>query len=526
MALPVLMWFTLISFVTKDAVNASSTFSNRASNSRNSLRTPHMKSKNPILNDELQNGRFLQTYTNETADYESGPAVNQDRAVDFEYCYSALQRADSNNKGRLETVDYLSFVQDFGSNTECLGDIMSLPVMPIELTACWNQLSCECRNRGGAPDCCEKENAHLPLSGINADAPAPSALTSPQPPQESYIQQEQDFLMQTCLRTDQCIISYCGYPPPPLPIIPPVLPTTPPIVPPIVPTIPTTTPPVTEPKGLVQETNYWWFLLLLLLLCCCRRRWILCPAGKDDEEEDDEEEGDEEEGNEEKGDEDDLEQAPFDPGSGADFEGDHNDPDANRMAMKSMAATAVGVGGGVRYYRVVQEPEYEEPPPPPEPKVIDQYDKGLQEGSDMELKHIEKSEPPPPEEDPHALEHYEPDGGIVEHERKGEWSYSAEGGYTEEERAAKEGSEWNRPGYERAAVAAAVAADDRRDRNLDKYGGGAIFDHLDETDEPPTTGGASNSLEWVFSKTLNTLDDNEDDLRSDPSSSSSRSLLS
>eukprot|EP00536_Pseudo-nitzschia_multiseries_P000833 jgi/Psemu1/300353/fgenesh1_kg.10_\ len=140
----------------------------------------------------------------------------------------------------------------------------------------------------------------------------------------------------------------------------------------------------------------------------------------------------------------------------------------------------------------------------------------------MGLNHIEKSEPPPPEEDPYALEHYEPDGGIVEHERTGEWGYSAEGGYTAEERAAKEGSEWDRAGYERAAVAAAVATDDRKNRNLDKYEGGAIFDHLDETDEPPTKGAANNPLEWVFSKTLNTLDDNEDDLRSEPSSSSSR----
>ena len=123
-----------------------------------------------------------------------------------------------------------------------------------------------------------------------------------------------------------------------------------------------------------------------------------------------------------------------------------------------------------------------------------------------------------PEEDPYALEHYEPDGGVVEHERTGEWSYDADGGYVPEERTTKEGSEWKRPGYDRAEVAASVPIDDRRDRNLDEYGGGAIFDHLDETDEPPKSD-SGNLFEWVFTKTLNTLDDNQDDLRSDTSRS-------
>jgi len=291
------------------------------------------------------------------------------------------------------------------------------------------------------------------------------------------------------------------------------------ILPPTIPpTLPVTVP--ITPK-LVKEPEYkWLFLLLLLLLCCCRRRWILCPVGKD---EDDEEE--------------DLEQSPHPtvmrslPADGddgievvpdtenPDFDGDYNGPNANRMAMKSTAASEIDEGGGVRYYRVVQEPEYEEPPPPPEPKVIDQYDKGLPKGAGMKLNHIEKEGPPPPEEDPHALEHFEPDGGIVEHQRKGKWGYDADGGYTEEQRATKEGSEWNRPGYDRAAEVVPTSRDDRRDRNLAKYGGGAIFDHLDDADEAPIGGGKGNSLEWVFTETLNTLDNNEDDLRSEASTS-------
>jgi len=516
LALPILTWFVWASSVMKiivgDAVD---------DNVRNNHHMLRWNNDNEFISRTSQQ-RLLQAYTNETTDYEDGPAVNQDREVDFEYCFGALQRADTDNDGRIETSDYLSFVQDFGQNTECLGDLLSLPVMPIELIACWNQLSCECRARGGAPDCCSQENAHLPLSGINAVDPAPSGQTKPQPPQEAYIEQEQSFLNQMCLRTDQCLISYCGYPPP---LLPPVIPIPPTVEPPTAEIIPD------RKENSEDDPNYWWFLLLLLLLCCCRRRWILCPVDEDSDDEDSDDEGS------------DAEQAPPEPRDPVvmknlpvddndeialpttvenvadDFEGDYNDPDANRMALNSTAASELGEGGGVRYYRVVKEPEYEEDPPPPEPKVIDQYDKGLSPDDNMKLKHVEKAPPPPPEEDPYALEHYEPDGGIVEHERTGEWNYEADGGNTPEERAAKESSEWDRPGYERGAVAAVVATDNRRDRNLDQYDGGAVFDHLDETDIPPTKGDSNNPLGWVFSKTLNTLDDNEDDLRSEPSTS-------
>ena len=496
-ALPILLSFIWIPLATRPtmvgAIDASS---------RRSLRKNTDNDIDDGILIQQQGQRILQAYTNETADYEDGAAVNQDREVDFEYCYGALQRADKNNDGRLETVGYLSFVQDFGSNTECLGDLLSLPVMPIELTACWNQLSCECRDRGGAFDCCERENAHLPLGGLNAVG-ASSGQTLPQPAQEPFVDREQNFLKQTCLRTDQCIISYCGYPPPPvLPDIP---------VPPVI-------PPPAEAKAAAFEPL--WLLFLLLLLCCCCRRWFLCAAGKLDD--------------------DDIEQAPpissttnnlpadNEVPSGlpvdvenkpGDYGGDFNDPDANRTAMMSTAVNEIGEGGGVRYYRVVQEPEYEEPPPPPEPKVIDQYDKGTPKGDAMKLKHVEKLPPPPPEDDPYALEHYKATGGVIEHERKGDWSYNADGGVNLEERATKESSEWNRPGYERAGEVATIHTDDRRDRNLEMIGGGAIFDHLDETDEPPKGGDSGNLLQWVFTKTLNTLDDNQDDLRSETSRS-------
>lgn len=524
LALPILIciWFVACARSVTNSILIDST----DSIANVSVPQSHRMLRSRIFDDDPSAGfaivgqqRLLQSYTNETTDYEDGPAVNQDRFVDFEYCYGALQRADSNNDGRLETSDYLSFVQDFGQNTECLGDLLSLPVMPIELTACWNQLSCECRARGGAPDCCAQENAHLPLSGVNAVDPAPSEQTKPQPPQEAYIEQEQTFLTQACLRTDQCVISYCGYPPPP---VVPILPTIPPKIPPTIPPVIIVPVPAETPQ---EDPNYWWLLLLLLLLCCCHRRWFLFAIDKMDEDSDDDE---------------DAEQAPPGPSDIRsfpkdnddkiglpttednvvdDFEGDYNDPEANRKGLKSTAASELGEGGGVRYYRVVKEPEYEEDPPPPEPKVIDQFDKRLPTGDSMKLKHVENTPPPPPEEDPYALEHYEPDGGVIEHKRTGEWNYDADGGYTPEDRAAKESSEWKIPDYQRAAVTVVAATDDRQNRNLDKYDGGAIFDHLDETDEPAKKISGNNPLEWVFSKTLNTLDDNEDDLRSELSTS-------
>ena len=518
-ALPVLLIFIFVAFCPKAVtVHATTTIDNDQIGSIH--RMLRWKNDDSRFTSSTSK-RLLQSYTNETTDYEDGPAVNQDRVVDFEYCYGALQRADDNIDGRIEKSEYLHFVQDFGENTECLGDLLSLPAMPIELTACWNQLSCSCRVRGGAPDCCSEENANLPLNGVNAVYPAPSEQTKPQPPEEVYIEDEQKFLSQTCLRTDQCIIAFCGYPSPPVvPIVP-------------VPTIPPTLLVPEEKETEENKLNLLWLLFLLPLLCCCRRRWILCPAGKADEDSDDEEENN------------DAEQAPIVPIPGDptvmrsipvdneddlalipsvenvldDFEGNFSDPDANRVAMKSMAASELGEGGGVRYYRVVKEPEYEEDPPPPEPKVIDQYDKDLPTGDGIKLKHIEKEQPPPPEEDPYALEHYEPDGGIVEHKRTGEWGYKADGGYTPGETTSREQSDWKNPGYNRAVAAAVVITDDRRDRNLDRYGGGAIFDHLDETDEPASKGVGNDPLQWVFSKTLNTLDDNQDDLVSEPSTS-------
>jgi len=452
--------------------------------------------------------RSLQSLTNETADFVSGPQVNQDRVVDFDYCYGALARHDTNANSRVDQTEYLAFVQDLGANTECLGNLQSLP---LEIMACWNQLSCECRVRGGAVDCCEGSNAHIPISGVDI-----SDRNDPSDP--AYIASEQQFLKQTCLRTDQCVIAFCGTPPPP--IIPPP--------PPATPIVAATPPPATS-------RNLWALLaLLILLLCCCRRRWCFFAGAKEDD--DSESESSESEVMEdvegggvrhlvtEDEEPDDavmpppaaLASAP--PPDDGDYDGDYADPDANRAALKATEEDEDGMGGGVMYSRTVQEPEWEEDPDPPGPKVIDQFDPPPPPQDDHKLKHVEKPPTPPPEDDPYALEHYVPDGGIVEHERTGEWGYDADGGWTPEEREGKDPSEWNRKGYDREEHVEPQPVDMRKARHLEAMGGGAIFDHLDEDEQvdakaakPPAIG---DMFSWVIDSTLTTLDQKQDDLRS------------
>jgi hypothetical protein len=404
-----------------------------------------------------------------------------------------------NGNTQLDQSEYLGFVQDLGRNTECLGDLRELP---IEIMACWNQLSCECRERGGDDDCCEDSNAHVPVSGLSAKEDGTGS--------EPYIVEEQQFLKQACLRTDQCVIAYCGVPPPPIVVLPPATP------------LP---PPVAAAAPAAAKKNLWaLFALLALLLCCCRRRWCFFAGAKDDDESESEssesEIAEEMEGGgmrhlvtEEEPDD----APPPVAAVPADLEGDYNDPDANRMAMKATEEDEDGMGGGVLYSRSVQEPEWEEDPVPPGPKVIEQFDPPPPPEDDFKLKHVEKDPPPPPEEDPYALEHYVPDGGIVEHERTGEWGYDADGGWKPEERAGKDPSEWNRAGYDREEVVEPPVVDNRRARHLDGLGGGAIFDHLDEDDHVDTAapaGGIGDMFSWVISSTLSTLDQKQDDLRS------------
>ena len=76
----------------------------------------------------------------------NGPQINQDRVVDFSSCYGFLATNDINGDGRLSRTEFENFAQQFGDKTECLGP---LEEVPLELVTVFNQLSCECRVRGG-----------------------------------------------------------------------------------------------------------------------------------------------------------------------------------------------------------------------------------------------------------------------------------------------------------------------------------------------------------------------------------------
>lgn len=395
---------------------------------------------------------------------QSGPQTNQDRVVDFDYCYEALNRHDSNVNDRISKSEYLAFCQDFGGNTECLANLQELP---IELQAVWNEISCECAQRGDSADCCVGSSAHIPINGVL--------------PTDTTTIAQQQFLRQACLRTDQAIIAYCGPPP-----IPPVI-----------------GPPgglVLGPPAAVLSTPAQGGIIaaaVLLLLCLCRRRWFFIPDKKEDDSS--------------------SESSSVDGGGQAlniaeDVEapaegGGMDDADAGKMKSKAKSNEEAMIGGGTTFGRTVQEPEYEDDEETRRAKY-EQHDLPEEPEDPFNLRHIEKPPPPPDGEDPYALEHYTPDGGVVSYDREGEWEYNADGGYVPGVRADKKGSDWDRDKYQRNVQEAPEAVDNRRQRTLEAYGGGEIFDQLDEEVNDSNAAGGDGMFDWVIRETLNTLDDN------------------
>ncbi len=414
----------------------------------------------------------------------NGPQINQDRVVDFNYCYGSLGANDLDGNQRLNKAEFENFAQDFGGATECLG---TLEELPIELLTVWNQLSCECAARGGERTCCYGDDANVPVTGINAD--------------DQFIVAEQQYLRQVCLRTDQAIVTYCGPPPPP--IIPP--------------------PPggvfLLAPPPAVQETGLivGLIFLVLFLLLPWRRRWIFFAGGKDDDSESSESEDESEDAGgmrhvvtetppvvEEA--------PPVVLASVPDVEeGDRAEPLDDAMQLRAVGEEEDGEFGGASYGRTVQEPEYEEEGDPKK-FVYEQYELPVEPETPIALLPI-----PPKikeeEDEPYDLEHYVPDGGIVEYEREGEWRYDADGGWIPEERPDKEPTEWDNKPYDRLQSEAPPPVDNTRQRHLEAYGTSAIFDRL-EQDQPEAAGGpALDMFDWVIQSTLNTLDERGDDLQ-------------
>lgn len=421
----------------------------------------------------------------------SGPQVNQDRVVDFDYCYEAMAVHDTNNNKRIDSSEYLSFCQDFGGNTECLARLTELP---LALLVVWNQISCECAARGGDPSCCLGENAHIPISGVSDVDPV--------------LIEEQQFLRQACLRTDQAIIAYCGPPPPP--IIPP-----PPSAYAVRGGIPAAGLPNEAKGGIIAAA----IIAFIIWLCCCRRRrWCFFAGAKDDDSSSDDSSSSSDETEDfggmhhkvtEEGGE--FEDVPLD----RDIEaGEFDDADADKLQSVAQEEEEDGEFGGTRYGRTVEEPEWEEE----EGARRAGYEQGeLPDDPDAMLALRPVTPPPeiPEEEDPYELEHYVPDGGIIEHERTGEWAYEADGGWTPDEQAEKEASEWERQKYQRQAIETPEPVDNRRARHLDAYEAGAVFDLLEEEVTETANATPDDMFDWVIQSTLNTLDQKADDLNKD-----------
>jgi hypothetical protein len=74
------------------------------------------------------------------------------------------------------------------------------------------------------------------------------------------------------------------------------------------------------------------------------------------------------------------------------------------------------------------------------------------------------------------LEHYVPDGGIIEHERNWEGGYDADCGWTPEEREGKAPSSPYKYEYKREIKEEAEPVDTRKQGTIEALGAGAIFD--------------------------------------------------
>jgi hypothetical protein len=432
----------------------------------------------------------------------SAQQQNVDIEVDFDVCYFELNQEDSNGNNILDIQEFTNFARDFGARTECLANLNPLP---LELRLVWNQLSCECRDRGGGKDCCIGANANIPVEGSDDFLGA--------------TQNVKQYLRQVCLRTDQAIIAFCG--PPPVATIPPL----PPVV--------SRGAPLAEEDdglsdGALAGIIAGSIILLLLCICCNRRRMWLC-AGKSVEEDssesssssdDSSDSGESREENRTRQvdvempddaepalQEDDLYPAAALAALPAD-----GDSDEDGTKRRGAGEEEEEDDGQAVWNRTVQDADYEDEVDPYKrgPIELAAIDDDAEKG--MNLRHVAMPPPEDSPEDPYELEHYVPDGGIIEHERNWQGGYEADGGWTPEEREGKAPSSPIRKKYEREIKEEAEPVDTRKQRTIEALGAGAVFDQLDG-DEPDQGSVAPNDMfDWVIRSTLNTLDQKGDHL--------------
>mmetsp|Transcript_17336 Transcript_17336/g.48860 ORF Transcript_17336/g.48860 Transcript_17336/m.48860 type:complete len:486 (-) Transcript_17336:1297-2754(-) len=440
--------------------------------------------------------------------------TNVDNEVDYDVCYESLRQFDGADR-RMYDNEYLQFIQDFGGRTECLG---SLQELPLRFRLGFNQLSCECLVRGEGVDCCKGTDAHIPTTGVEDGEP--------------FRLEEQNYLRQVCLRTDQLVIAFCGPPPPP--VIPP-----PPPFNPVTRAVDNSSP---DNNNAVIGSIIGAILLCFLLCCCRRRRWCLCAGKKYESESSSSSSSSSSEastvvGHEKSAVEVDLPITEFVeeeiekrealaavPAPVQEVEEEILLPDVNRtknIMEEEIDEDDQDMG---TWNRQIEDPEYEDIEDPRRLGGYEQLEPPPQPEEDMKLKHVEKPPLPPPEEDPHEIEHYVPDGGVVEYERDWKGGYEADGGYQPEIEAEKEPMEPYRYKYDRDVKEEAEPVDNRKLRKIEGYGGGEVWNQLEQGDEPPEPAAQGGDMfDWVIRSTLNTLDQKGDELKGSRHSKDSKS---
>ena len=430
-----------------------------------------------------------------TSTITSAQRVNNDRVVEFDTCYQEMQRNDANGDLKLTDSEYFDFSKRFGGRSECWEEVAELP---IELRSAFNQIACECLQRGGAPDCCQGSNANVPIIG--------SA------PGDNQVVDEQLFLQQACLRTDQAIISFCGPPPPPVVPIGPAV-----IIPPA----------GGLSRGALIGIILGALLLLLLLLlccCCCGRRYCFAVKKGDDDssssssssssDSDDGEAGarniQQEEGGEPMDEEAQMPVPPPPVPVPPPEPMPDEEEDGNKRGMRGEDIEEDDGAVGKRWNRTIEGGDPEEDGR----RGLGEYEIMEPEEDDagMQLRHVELPPAEPEPEEPYELEHYDPDGGIIDPQREGEWQYNADGGWTPEERAEKDPVVFAPKKYEREIKEEPVPVDNRKQRQIGGFGDVEVFDKLDAEDSTPHSSQQPDDMfDWVIRSTLNTLDQTGED---------------
>lgn len=76
-------------------------------------------------------------------------------------CRNALQAADVNADGRIDSSEYPTFLSGYRPNV--LEDGVTFGKLPLTLQSTFYTLACDCVDYGGDADCCLRNNAHLPV---------------------------------------------------------------------------------------------------------------------------------------------------------------------------------------------------------------------------------------------------------------------------------------------------------------------------------------------------------------------------